>query len=114
MIMVDYLQFLRQFSPLSDEAWAAFSKQFRAKTAMKGDILLQEGQIQKELLLVLEGVQMSYYYHNDKQHIMAFTYPPSLWGSRFFSKSDSLQILPASYDRQSFLCFSIPRPTSLF
>jgi CRP-like cAMP-binding protein len=49
------------------------------------------------MLLVLKGVQMSYCYHNDRQHIIAFSYPPSPSGvpESFFEKTASKFCLQA-------------------
>lgn len=84
---MDYLSFFRQFSTLSESSYALFLDKCKKKSADRGEILLKEGEVQKEMLLVLEGVQMSFYYHNDKQHIIAFSYPPSPSGvpESFFS-----------------------------
>lgn len=102
--MINYLNFLRQIAPLSDEAWQFFSQKFKEKKVSKGEIILQEGAIQKQLLLVLEGVQMSYYYHQDKQHIMAFTYPPSPSGvpDSFLSQTPSKFCLEAMTDSRFY------------
>jgi CRP-like cAMP-binding protein len=98
---MDYLSFFRQFSTLSESSYALFMDKCREKSADRGEILLKEGEVQKEMLLVLEGVQMSFYYHNDKQHIIAFSYPPSPSGvpESFFSQQPSrfcLQAMNAS------------------
>lgn len=44
----------------------------------KNSHLLRAGQVQKELFLVLEGVQMSLLESDKKTHVMAFTYAPGL------------------------------------
>ena len=88
---MDYVSFFRQFSTLSVSSYALFLDKCKKKSADRGKILLKEGEVQKEMLLVLEGVQMSFYYHNDKQHIIAFSYPPSPSGvpESFFSQQPS-------------------------
>src|SRR5690606_20504652 len=70
----------------------------------KGTILLQEGAIQKELLLVLDGVQMSYHYHHDKLYVMAFTYPPSPSGvpDSFLTQQPSRFCLEAMTDSRFY------------
>jgi CRP-like cAMP-binding protein len=60
------------------------------------------------MYFVLEGVQKSYYLNDDKQHIIAFTYPPSFSGipesfltqipSKYFLES----ITPSKFLRISF------------
>lgn len=36
--MIDYLSFLRQVAPLSDEAWQIFSQKFKEKKVSKGEM----------------------------------------------------------------------------
>ncbi|WP_046246757.1 Crp/Fnr family transcriptional regulator [Hymenobacter terrenus] len=50
------------------------------KTVRRGEFITRQGQVQRELLLVEEGVQMSYLDHEGTPHVIAFTYPPSLSG----------------------------------
>jgi len=85
------------------------------KDVKKGAILLQEGAIQKELYLIIEGVQMSYYYHNEKLHIMAFTYPPSPGGipESFLEQAPSRFCLEAMTDSR-FYAISFEEVQQLF
>ncbi|MEP5611722.1 MAG: cyclic nucleotide-binding domain-containing protein [Cyclobacteriaceae bacterium] len=46
----------------------------------KKTVMTAPGETEKYWYYVLEGVQKSYYMHEEKQHIIAFTYPPSLSG----------------------------------
>lgn len=48
---------------------------FKAKT-----ILTSPGEIQKDMFFVLDGAQKSYQINEDKEHILEFTYFPSLTG----------------------------------
>ena len=74
---MDYFTFLNQVSPITQDEYDLMASHFIKKEYAKGAIILQEGAIQKDILLVIEGIQMSYYYHNERQYIMAFSYPPS-------------------------------------
>lgn len=70
------------------------------KAYKKGDIITQDGQIQRDLLFVKEGVQMSYFDNADKMQVMAFTYAPSLSGipSSFLFQQPSQYYLYALTD----------------
>ncbi|MTI29436.1 Crp/Fnr family transcriptional regulator, partial [Xanthovirga aplysinae] len=46
----------------------------------KNTIMTWEGETQRYMYFVLEGIQKSYYVNNNKEHIIAFTYAPSLSG----------------------------------
>ncbi len=43
-------------------------------------IITREGQLEKYLYWVEEGIQRSYYIRNGKEYTIAFTYPPSVSG----------------------------------
>lgn len=92
-----YLDFFRNFAALSDESFYAFLSKCKRRTAAKNEIILSEGAVQRDMLLVLKGLQMSYCYHNDRQHIIAFSYPPSPSGvpESFFEKTASKFCLQA-------------------
>lgn len=101
---MDYFNFFRQFAPLSEDSYQALFASFQEKQAEKGSILLKEGAIQKEMLLVLEGVQMSYYYHHEKMQVLAFTYAPSPSGipDSFLTQSPSRSCLQAMTDSRFY------------
>ena len=75
---MNYLAFFQAFYPVGEQDWARFLEKCKPKTFAKGDFLLSAGQTQKELYLVEEGVQMSFFDNGDKMQVMAFTYAPSL------------------------------------
>jgi len=102
-----YLDFFRNFAPLSDTGFRAFLSKCKRKTVAKNEIILSEGAVQRDMLLVLKGVQMSFCYHKDRQHIIAFSYPPSPSGvpESFFEKSASKFCLQAISDSE-FLSIS--------
>lgn len=72
------LEYFRLFYniPLAD--FELFEASLSKRSYAKGDCITVPGEIQRELLLVEEGVQMSYFDADDKQHVIAFTYPPNL------------------------------------
>lgn len=63
-------------------------------------IMTAAGQTEKYIYFVLEGIQKSYYLNNGKEHVIAFTYPPSLSGipESFLSQTPSAYFLQAITD----------------
>ena len=60
------------------------------------------GETERYWYYVLEGIQKSYYLHDDKQHIIAFTYTPSFTGipESFFTQTPSPYFLETISDSQ--------------
>lgn len=86
---MDYSLFFNQFTPIDVQCVQQLLAHCKTRQYKKGELITREGQIQRELLLVEEGIQMSYFSNEGKMHIIAFTYPPSLSGipdSFFFQK----------------------------
>jgi len=75
---MEIFDFLNSFHPLQTEDFSLLSKHFKNKSFKKGDFLVMPEQIQKELFFVKKGVQMSYFDTEQKSHVIAFTYSPSL------------------------------------
>ncbi len=46
----------------------------------KKTVMTAPGETERYWYYVLEGIQKSYYLNEDKQHVIAFTYPPSFSG----------------------------------
>lgn len=76
----DYYDLFNAFNPVSREVIDRLLHAGNVKTVRRGDLITREGQVQRDLLLVEEGVQMSYLDHEGTPHVIAFTYPPSLSG----------------------------------
>ena len=72
------IEFLRLFHNLPEKDYSLLRNSFSPKIFKKGDLIIKPGQIQKELLFVNAGVQMSYFESEAKDHVIAFTYPPNL------------------------------------
>ena len=100
--MLDYTSFFNVFSPVDSAIIDTLLAKSIHKSYKKGDIITAEGQIQRNLYLVEKGVQMSYFNHDGKIQVMAFTYPPSLTGipDAFFSQQPSKFNLIALTDSQ--------------
>lgn len=74
---MDLLAFFNLIHPVSEEAFAHMQQHLQSRSYSKGEIITREGQVQRELLFVRSGYQMSYLNHHGKLHVMAFTYPPN-------------------------------------
>ncbi|TBW26571.1 Crp/Fnr family transcriptional regulator [Gramella sp. KN1008] len=72
--------FLSQISPVDQEILNKYTSQWTEYHAPKRTILTAPGETERYMYFVLEGTQKSYYLNKDKQHIIAFTYPPSFSG----------------------------------
>lgn len=78
--MDDLLTFLRRFGDLPEDDAALVTAACREKQYSKGEIITGTGELQRDLLFVHDGIQMSYHEHDGKLHVIAFTYPPSFTG----------------------------------
>jgi CRP-like cAMP-binding protein len=78
--MEDLYTFLRRFGELRDDDAALVSATCRERTYAKGELITRTGELQRDLLFVHDGIQMSYHEHDGKLHVIAFTYPPSFSG----------------------------------
>ena len=63
-------------------------------------IMTAPGDTERFIYFVIEGIQKSYYQIGDKQHIIAFAYPPSFSGipESFFTQSPSKYFLETLTD----------------
>lgn len=77
---MNYHAYFQQFYPIDDALIDLLLAKSITKHYKKGEIITSEGQIQRDLLLVEEGVQMSYFNNDGKLHVVAFTYSPSVSG----------------------------------
>lgn len=75
---MDQLQYFRLFYQLSNDDYALISSNLGSRSCKKNDVIVAPGQVQKELLFVKRGVQMSYFESEEKIHVIAFTYEPNL------------------------------------
>lgn len=92
--------FFNKFHKLDPEILEVYLSQWTELQAPKKTILTAPGETERYMYFVLEGVQKSYYLNEDKQHIIAFTYPPSLSGipESFLSQSPSKYYLETVTD----------------
>ena len=83
--------FLKSISSIEDSILEKYFSHCEEVQVPRNTIITQTGDIEKHFYFVLEGVQKSYYIHNDKEHIIAFIYPPSFSGvpDSFFNQAPS-------------------------
>lgn len=84
--------YLKTIDPtIADSILTDYTNAWQEVTVPKKTLLTKEGQTQKELLFVVEGIQKSYYLNDGKEHVIAFTYAPSFSGipESFFTQSPS-------------------------
>lgn len=69
----------------------------------KGAVITGVGDVQRDLLFILEGVQYSYFLKGDKPYVMAFTYPVGISGipESFLSQAPSTYTLEAISDTRA-------------
>ena len=75
---MDLYQYFNLFHTISEQDFEQFCLHLKPREFSKGEYIIKEGQVQKELLFVRSGYQMSFFNHHGKAHVVAFTYPPGL------------------------------------
>jgi CRP-like cAMP-binding protein len=75
---MDLYSYFNLFHPVSEEVFSHLQPHMHTRSYARGEIITREGQVQRDLLFVKAGYQISYLNHNGKVHVMAFTYPPNL------------------------------------
>lgn len=80
----------------------------------KKTVMTAPGDTERYMYFVLDGIQKSYYLHEDKQHIIAFTYPHSFSGipDSFLTQTPSKYFLETITD-SSFLRISYEKHEEL-
>ncbi|WP_339740408.1 cyclic nucleotide-binding domain-containing protein [uncultured Sunxiuqinia sp.] len=73
-------EFLNKIHSIDQDTLDAYLSEWTEYKAPKKTIMTAPGETERYLYFVLEGIQKSYYLNEDKQHVIAFTYPPSLSG----------------------------------
>ena len=75
---MDTLNFLRSFHPIREDDYNLLTAKLRTKQFQKGDHVVKQGEIQRELYFVKSGVQVCHIETDEKSHVLAFTYHPNL------------------------------------
>ena len=76
--MNELFQYLKQFHEIDEAAFELLASEFKPKTFRKSEFIIREGDVQKDLLFVTAGTQMSFFEGQHKIHVVAFTYAPGL------------------------------------
>jgi len=77
----DLLQeFLCSFHQVSERVMKEYLSHWSEYQLPKKTIMTAPGETERYWYFVLNGIQKSYYLHDDKQHVIAFTYAPSFSG----------------------------------
>ena len=87
--------FFDQIHKVEDEILEEYVKAWQPYEVPKKTIMTNEGDVERYMYFVLEGVQKSYYLNNGKEQIIAFTYFPSFSGipESFLTQSPSKYFL---------------------
>ena len=93
-------EFLSKIHGVEDEILTEYISHWTEYTVPKQTIMTYKGDVERYMYFVLEGIQKSYHLHNDKAHVIAFTYPPSFSGipESFLNQSASRYFLTTITD----------------
>lgn len=91
---------LQRIHPLEAEALAGLLEGWEEVPFKRNEIITQAGQVQRDMLFILEGLQRSYYLKDGREFVIAFTYPPSFSGipESFLTQQPSKYFLQAVTD----------------
>ncbi len=73
-------EFLTSSHPVPDDILDEYVSRWKEYSLPKKTVMTAPGQTEEYLYYILEGVQKSYYLHNDKFYVIAFTYAPGFSG----------------------------------
>lgn len=105
-----FKQYLNSIYEIDNKILIEYFLQWNEILVSAKTIITNVGEVQKNMYFVLEGVQKSYRISNDKEHIVEFTYFPSLSGipdsfvmqtpSKYFLETISnSRLLKISYEK---------------
>lgn len=94
--------FLSKIHQVDDTILDTYISNWVPYTLPRKTIMTAPGDTQRYWYFVLDGIQKAYYLHGHKQHVMAFTYPPSFTGipESFFPQTPSKYYLETITDSQ--------------
>ncbi len=85
-----------QFDPLPDEVWDGIKQPWQIVPVRRGELLSREGEIERRISIILEGVHRVYFTTADgDEHTVIFAYAPGFSGvpdSFFLQKPSSYSI----------------------
>lgn len=84
-------RFLKTFHPVEDTTLDRYLALWSHYQVGRRQSMKLPGQVEKHLYFVLEGIQKSYFWNKEKEHVIAFAYPPSFSGipDSFFTQTPS-------------------------
>ncbi len=87
--------FFQSIHPVPEDILESYLAHWQEYALPRKAIITRQGQTERWMYLVLEGIQKSYYLKEGKEHIMAFTYPPSASGipESFFTQTPARYFL---------------------
>lgn len=88
MLMKEFFNAIHPLDPAILEEYLSLAKPLAFK---RKAIITRQGEVEKYLYFVEEGIQRAYYLKEGKEHVVAFTYPPSPSGipESFLTQSPS-------------------------
>lgn len=104
----DFIDYLYAIHPVDRDILREFTSAWTEVRCARKEILTREGDIQRSILFVREGIQRSYYIRDGREFTIAFTYAPSFSGipESFFTQTPSRYFLecitPGTMLRLSF------------
>lgn len=117
--------FLKEIHPVEDEILQKYISHWKDYEEPRKTILTSAGKTERYLYFVIEGIQKSYYLNKGKEHVIAFTYPPSFSGipdsfliqkpSKYYLESiTKSRFLRLSYESHQELMKTYPPIETLF
>lgn len=103
--------FLCSVHRVKDEILDEYVGCWEKQSYRKKSTITAAGQVQRDMLFVVNGIQKSYHLtESGKEHVIAFTYPPSLSGipESFLSQAPSRYYIDTITESE-FLCISFQK-----
>lgn len=106
--------FFSKIYPVESDIMEKYISHWKEYSVPKKTIMTWEGDTERYMYFVLEGIQKSYYINEDKEHIITFSYTPSLSGipESFLNQSPSKYFLTTITDSK-FLRISFEKHQEL-
>ncbi len=73
-----FITFLEQIHPLEQDVMQGYLSCWEEIHCARREVLVAEGETEKYLYFVLEGIQRSFFSKDDKEHVIHLTYSPAL------------------------------------
>ncbi|MEK6481745.1 Crp/Fnr family transcriptional regulator [Catalinimonas sp. 4WD22] len=73
-----FISFLQQIHPLEEPILQAYLSSWEEVHCTRREVLVAEGETEKYMYFVLDGIQRSYFSKDEKEHVIHLTYSPAL------------------------------------